>query len=410
MSRTRGSGPASRWHVGLIATWVEKKTYPQSRQPRGRRVLFTHASAELYGSDRMALETVRLIRDAGWDVEVVLPVSGPLVGQLRDVGAVVTVEPLLVLRKSDLSLLRLPLLFLQSALSVARALRLVAHRRPNLVYVNTMVQPWWVLAASILRRPVIEHVREAEDEAPKVVKALLNAPLLLCDHVVCNSKATQEVVSDALKPLTPGTSVVYNGKDWGRYSPTAARGPRCNPLKILVIGRLSPRKGQDLVVGAAKLLDQPVEITFAGDTFAGYEWFERELAEQISDAGLNDACEFLGFVEDVASHLAKADVLVVPSRIEPFGTVAAEGLAAGVLTIVSNVQGLIEIVEDGASGLIFERESADGLAAKLQWVIDNPAKAALIAERGPGFVQERFSSNAYAAAILDLVAEYAEGD
>ena len=46
--------------------------------------------------------------------------------------------------------------------------------------------------------------------------------------------------------------------------------------------------------------------------------------------------------------LAQTDIAIVPSRIEPFGTVAAECMAAGLLTIVADVQGLAEIVETAA--------------------------------------------------------------
>src|SRR4051794_30940016 len=70
---------------------------------RNPRLLIAHPSAELYGSDRVALESARAFREAGWDVEVTLTGHGPLEPLLAEAGCTVTVRPAPVLRKAYLS-------------------------------------------------------------------------------------------------------------------------------------------------------------------------------------------------------------------------------------------------------------------------------------------------------------------
>src|SRR5689334_8152458 len=118
-------------------------------------VLVTHPSAELYGSDRVLLESVDAFVGAGFDVVVTLPASGPLVGELerRRVDVVLCRTP--VLRKSLLSAGGL----VGFAASVVRAAgpgwRLIRGVRPDVVYVSTITTPLWLLLARSARVPSV---------------------------------------------------------------------------------------------------------------------------------------------------------------------------------------------------------------------------------------------------------------
>ena len=73
----------------------------QVRRSR-RTILVAHPGSELYGSDRVLLESVSGLLDDGWDVLVTVPADGPLVAELRRRGARVELCPSPVLRKSVL--------------------------------------------------------------------------------------------------------------------------------------------------------------------------------------------------------------------------------------------------------------------------------------------------------------------
>ena len=82
---------------------------------------------------------------------------------------------------------------------------------------NTIVQPWWIVGGKFQRRRVVVHVREAEGQLRDILKKIINAPLMLADVVICNSKSTQREIISTLPMSGKQIMVVYNGKDWSEY-------------------------------------------------------------------------------------------------------------------------------------------------------------------------------------------------
>ncbi|KQT73975.1 glycosyltransferase family 4 protein [Microbacterium sp. Leaf436] len=366
------------------------------------RVMLCHPSAELYGSDRMALEAVVGLRDRGAHVTVVLPVDGPLRTELRAVGADVLVRDVPVLRKSALRPAGFARLVFDLVRRGPRMVRVIRRVRPDLVYVNTIVQPWWALAARLLRKHVVFHVREAEVDPPALVRRALLSPLRLGHSVIANSQFTARQIFRDCPSVRTRTSVIYNGKDWSAYAVPHEPAPE-GAFRVLYLGRLSPRKGTDVAVRAVALMRQAgtdVRLTLAGAVFPGYEWYEAELRDLCRELSLGpDVVSFTGFVADAPPLFSTADALVVPSRAEPFGTVAAEGLAAGVPVIVSDVQGLVEIVGDGREGLVVPADDPEELATKLETLRTDDTLRHRLVEQGRRSVAERFSREQYRAQV-----------
>jgi glycosyltransferase involved in cell wall biosynthesis len=93
----------------------------------------------------------------------------------------------------------------------------------------------------------------------------------------------------------------------------------------------------------------------------------------------------------------------VPSRIEPFGTVAAECMAAGVLTIASDCQGLTEIIQHGRNGLIFPVDDASALAHTCMWALNHPEEAKEMAARAQRDVEASFSLARYEEQVTAII-------
>ena len=94
------------------------------------RALVAHPGAELYGSDRIVLESVAALTATGWDVTVVLPSDGPLVPLLKETGAQTLIMPIPVLRKSKMSVAGLISLAWETARSTPSILRLLRRYSP----------------------------------------------------------------------------------------------------------------------------------------------------------------------------------------------------------------------------------------------------------------------------------------
>lgn len=375
-----------------------------------RRLLVAHPSADVYGSDLQLLETLRGARDAGWSTLVVVPADGPLVARLEEVGARVVVAPFPVLRKSELRPLRLLRLAATMVGSTVRSALRVRRAAPDVVLVNTVTIPQWALAARLAGRPVVCHVHEAEQDHPRVVRAALAAPMLLARTVVANSAAARDVVVDAVPALGARLVVVHNGV----AGPPEVAPPRVrragDPATVVLVGRLSPRKGTDVAVAAVERLVErgyDVRLRLCGSVFPGYEWFEQELRDRAEHGPARGRVELTGYVRPTWPHLAAADVVLVPSRVEPFGNAAVEAMLAGRPLVASAAQGLREVVTHGRTGLLVPPDDAGALADAVAALLDDPARAADLAVAARADAEERFDVDRYRArlaAVLDDVA------
>jgi glycosyltransferase involved in cell wall biosynthesis len=372
-------------------------------------VLMAHPSPELYGSDRVFLESVGACVAAGWRVVVTLPRNGPLVEALRDRGARVVRCATPVLRKAALRPAGFVRLLADTTMALVPMLRLLADTRPDVVYVNTVTVPLWPVLARITGRTVVAHVHEAEDAVPAPVRAALAAPLLAATAVVVNSRATAQVVTRAFPLLRRRIRLVYNGVPGPlRHQENGIR-PH-DPIRIVLVGRLSPRKGTDLAIDALARLradGHRVTLDVVGSVFTGYEWYEHELHALIRRHELEDSVRLLGFCADVWAAYRRADIAVVPSRVEPFGNTSVEAQLAGLPVVVTAVQGLPETVDNGRTGHVVAPDDPAALADGLATVIEDWPAAVATAERAREHALRRFAPARYAGEITAIIAETA---
>jgi glycosyltransferase involved in cell wall biosynthesis len=160
------------------------------------------------------------------------------------------------------------------------------------------------------------------------------------DAVVTNSEDTARHVSE----LGGEARVVPPGIDLSRFGPS----PRPPERRVLYLGGDFQHKGVDVA---------------------------RELAETLVGPGIRELDP-----DEVPALMAAHDVVLVPSRAEPFGLVAAEAIASGRWVVGRAVGGLPGIVTPGINGTLVERD--DEFRDALQAVPDyDPAAVAATAER-----------------------------
>ncbi|MFQ1003616.1 glycosyltransferase [Modestobacter sp. SSW1-42] len=331
--------------VGLaLAALVRRRPAAPAADHRPA-VLVVHPGAELYGSDRVVLESVTALVAAGHPVTVALPGDGPLVAMLRGRGARVVTCRMPVLRKSALRPVGALRLVADAVAGLPAAVRLVHDS--DVVLVNTITIPSWVVLARLLRRPALCHVHEAESSAPRLLRQAMSSAPRLADRVLVNSGFSLAVLADVAPRVQRRAVVVLNGVP-GPAEVSPARTDLTGPVRLLFVGRLSPRKGPQVAVAAlAELLERGVDarLGLLGSVFEGYEWFEAELQDTVRRLGLTDRVNLLGFRPDIWSELADADVVLVPSVVdEPFGNTAVEAVLAARPVVVSATSGLREAV------------------------------------------------------------------
>ena len=151
------------------------------------------------------------------------------------------------------------------------------------------------------------------------------------------------------------TRVVPNGVDLPRLtSPPrpvsevrAGWGVPPDASVVLLLGRFGPAKGQDVLLDALPAIlahAEPVRVVFVAPDGGGR--YRTRLERRIASTALRRFVVLAGRATDTASCYAAADVVVMPSRDEPFGLVAVEAMAAGRPLVVARAGGLPEVCGD----------------------------------------------------------------
>ncbi|WP_243231854.1 glycosyltransferase family 4 protein [Microbacterium sp. CIAB417] len=352
----------------------------------------------------MLLESATGLVDAGARVVVALPERGMLVASLRAIGAEVVIVPMLVLRKTLLSVRGLPVLLRDLLRGWGAAWRLLRRIRPDVVYVSTIIVPQWPLVSRLLRIRAVSHVHEAEASAHRLINAVLYLPHLASRRVLVNSRFSLETIRAALPPLARRAEVVYNGVA-SPQSPPEPRELLDGPLRVLFVGRLSPRKGPDLVIDAAAALKsrgEDVRVTLLGAAFTGYEWFEDALHDKARVSGVD--VRFAGFHAEIWPFLADTDVLVVPSRVdEPFGNTAVEGILARRPVIASDSSGLREAAGGYRTAWLTPAGDAAEIAAALERISARWPEVADGVDDSRAAALKRHSPTSYRNAVRRMV-------
>jgi glycosyltransferase involved in cell wall biosynthesis len=176
---------------------------------------------------------------------------------------------------------------------------------------------------------------------------------------------------------------------------------------LLALSRLHEKKGLDILLRA--LAELPGCVAW----IAGDGPLEGDLKALAAGLGVADRTRFLGWRNDRGALLRAADVCVLPSRWEPFGTVMLEAWAAGTPLVAAASQGPSALIEDGANGLLVPVDDAAALAAAVRRLMADPGLRAHLIDRGQADYQQGFTRAAVTERMLalyrQLVAESGAG-
>jgi glycosyltransferase involved in cell wall biosynthesis len=160
---------------------------------------------------------------------------------------------------------------------------------------------------------------------------------------------------------------------------------------FLFVGRLLKRKGIDTLLEAVgPILEQyDVYLLYVGndaETPEGFFADEVGLMERLRSTLREEAwgwrVRFLGLRKDVPRLMAACDALIHPARIEGFGLVLAEALAAGLPVIASNVQGIPEVLAGTESVMVPPDDPIALREAVLKTLNRSPVESAQAIEKG----------------------------
>jgi glycosyltransferase involved in cell wall biosynthesis len=168
---------------------------------------------------------------------------------------------------------------------------------------------------------------------------------------------------------------------------------------LLVLSRMHQKKGIDTAIEAMAHLPEAY-LWLAGD---GPE-LEKYQALAAS-RGLMDRIRFLGWRTDRKALLEAADICLLPSRYEPFGTVIAETWSMRTPLVATPADGARQFVRDGEDGMIVPFDDPASLAAAVRTIASDPALAARLIENGYRQYEQLFSRPVVVEAMQSIYRE-----
>lgn len=370
------------------------------------RILFIHSSAELYGSDRCLGWLVRGLVSRGFQPEAVLPAHGPLEAELSAIGVRVHIIDPVVFRRSVMNPLGAVKLVVGALPSVIRLSRLMRRGNFDLVHTNTGVVIGGAIAARLARIPHVWHFREVLSEFGLMWRSHQLLVGRTSAAVICISdRVASQFVSAGLRNRL---TIVHDGIPVPPESALAVTEREADgTCRLISVGRIAPYKGQDVLIRAVGSLVEEgfdVRLDIVGGVYGGQVEYLDNLKRLVAELGITSRVDFLGFRDDVASCLDKADIFVLPSRRpEGLGLVVLEALARAKAVVATDNGGAAEIIDDGVNGILVGPEDPGAIAAAVSDIVSGKVDGVALGRRGYETVVERFSE---ARMVDDVISIY----
>lgn len=290
-------------------------------------------------------------------------------------------------------------------------------REYDLIYANTQkALVVGALVSFLSRRPLVYHLHDIlsldhfSRTNRRIAVTLANARASL---VIANSKASQAAFVEAGgRPEL--TEVVYNG-----FDPEFFRSNEDNYHQLkkqlglngqFLVGhfsRLSPWKGQHVLLEALGRCPEDVTAVFVGDALFGEQDYVQHLHDQVAKLGLEERVRFLGFRSDIVQLISSCDLVAHTSIApEPFGRVIIEAMLCGQPVVATKAGGAIELVEPGITGFLVPPEDPQQLAEVIISCRNQPEMTAAIAQQAQSQASERFHLQTINQQIAQLLSRF----
>ena len=334
------------------------------------------SSFEAGGTERQMSELISGLSARGWDVHgLCFADRGPWLGKVSSAARSINAFPISGFGRP----------------STTRQLRRYAdwcrERAVQIVVTSDFyTNVFGLTGAAMARVPVrVGGRREINTDKSLAKLTLQRFAYSLAHRIVANSTAAAARLRREGVPRRKIT-VVANGID-----PDAFDAPRVSrPIKnAITIANLRTEKGHDVLIEAiasGRNAFPAVVFDIVGDGPC-----RPALEQLVRVRGLDGGVRFLGERHDVAELLAQADLFVLPSRTEAFPNSLMEAMAAGLPVVASAVGGILELIEDGTSGVLVPADRPEALAHAIADAVKNPGRAAAMGKTAREVVRARFS-------------------
>lgn len=385
----------------------------------GRTILQIIPALDAGGAERTTVDIAEGLAQAGARA-LVATSGGRLVGDLQAKGGIWIPFPAATKNPAAM------------ALNVGKLARIIRAEKVDLVHARSRAPAWVALAACRLTGAGFLTTYHGAYSGLSAPKLLYNSVMARGEVVIANSHFTAERIQTQFRIDPTRLRVIHRGTNFEAFSPDKVAPERVEKTRkgwlvapeervVLLAGRLTPWKGQRVLIRAAQLLRERgyrnLIFILAGDP-QGRDGYVAEIDRMIHEGGLGGIVRRVGHVTDMPAALAASALVVVPSTApEAFGRVAVEAQAMGVPVVVSNLGAVPETVlappqvrPDQRTGWRISPDHPEELADAIAEAIElMPSAFSALAQRARQHVTEKFSLERMVSETLDcygaLIAE-----
>lgn len=300
-------------------------------------------------------------------------------------------------------------------ISLVRLIKVLRKEKPDMVHSMTpkagllcMVAAWW---ANVPLR-----VHTFTGLVWPTTEGLMRQILILTDKLTCacathiipegegvKSDLERCITKKPMRVLGFGNVKGIDLNDWKREREKQSHSD--DSLIFVFVGRIVRDKGlNELVPAFVRLHDlyPKVKLILVGPYEENLDPIMPRTKNLIDEC---EAIESVGSQKDVRPFYEMSDVFVFPSYREGFPNVVIEAGAMDLPSIVTDINGSREIIEEGKNGLIVPPRDEDALFGAMKWMVEHPDERRRLVENARPMVASRFEQGFVRQCLLDYYQE-----
>ena len=360
------------------------------------KILYLNHVSKMGGAEENLFSLIKSLDKKKYTPILICQEDGELPQKLRKIGVEVKYLKMRGWRKAKY--------FLANFITVIKLLIFIKRNNIRLVHVNPYrLAPYGALAARWAKIPSVLSIHDFVDES-KIKRFLIDRT----NKII--------VVSDSIKKVFSSRNdkvrIIHNGVDFSIFDKMIKGESIKKEFAVAngtylvgIVGQITPWKGhQDFLAAAVEVLKKKpfVKFLIVGDALFNKELSIEKLREISRQYKINSQVIFTGLRKDIPQLIAALDILVLPSRQEPFGRVILEAMAMGKPVIATDCGGPAEIITSGQTGMLIPVKRPDLLAEAIIRLLSNRLERERLSQAGYQLVKNKFDLQKQVNKVTDL--------
>ena len=320
---------------------------------------------------------------------VVVSAGGQLVDELKASGAIHYQLP--VHKKSFLNMLKL----------ISEVAKIIKNEKIDIVHARSRVPAW--IAYFACRRTNAVFITTCHGYYRKHFFSYVmgwGKRVIVLSNVIA-----RHMIDDFSVPYER-IKLIPRSVDLEKFKYISPDTKRKDEFNIGIIGRITPLKGHLYFIKAMAKVSRSVsriKIWIVGDSPVSKQAYKEQVQVLVKRLGLSHCTEFLGTQRDIPGILSNLDLLVLATTThEAFGRVIVEAQASGVPVVATKVGGVVDIIDDGVTGLLVHPSDPVSMAEAALKIFKDKQLAVTLAENAYKKVKEKYNVELMVKNTLDV--------